>query len=343
MGILDIFSRRMKYERGEMPDVYTYDKFPRECKVQIVQVWTATLGRGVFLDHRGNIYDDIVVELRKERGVFSLTEASWQLREKNPARELADYFLALPGDGLVNVEHALDVVEMVFGTIHWLMNTSDFPYHNIPDFFSSYNGASQDFGDAIEELNGRFRQHGMGYQLESSRVVRVDYAFAHSVIVKPVLQQLVSDEKFDGPNQLFLKAHEHYRHGEYKSCLSECYNAFESTMKVICGECDWTYEGTAAAKKLINVCLDRGLLPSFTEQQLHATRLILESGAPTVRNNLAGHGQESPEPIPQHLASFALHSTAANILLLIQAYKALPLTEEIARSCPTDCDRTRAR
>jgi hypothetical protein len=43
----------------------------------------------------------------------------------------------------------------------------------------------------------------------------------------------------------------------------------------------------------------------------------LESGIPTVRNKTSGHGQgASYSQIPAHLAAYALHLSAANILFL---------------------------
>ena len=48
-----------------------------------------------------------------------------------------------------------------------------------------------------------------------------------------------------------------------------------------------------------------------------------ESGAPTVRNKEAGHGQGSePVNVPEYLAAYVLHLTASNIVLLVEAYKA---------------------
>ena len=35
----NIFSKRQKRLRGEVPDVYQYDVFPNELRVQIVQIW----------------------------------------------------------------------------------------------------------------------------------------------------------------------------------------------------------------------------------------------------------------------------------------------------------------
>jgi hypothetical protein len=38
MRILDLFSKRQKKLRGEMPDVYMYDELPQPLKVQIVHM-----------------------------------------------------------------------------------------------------------------------------------------------------------------------------------------------------------------------------------------------------------------------------------------------------------------
>ena len=39
MSIFDIFSKRQKKLRGEVPDVYVYDKLPSPLRVQIIQIW----------------------------------------------------------------------------------------------------------------------------------------------------------------------------------------------------------------------------------------------------------------------------------------------------------------
>ena len=45
--------------------------------------------------------------------------------------------------------------------------------------------------DAVVELNTRFREHGIGYQFESNKIVRVDSQFLHQEAVKPALQLLL--------------------------------------------------------------------------------------------------------------------------------------------------------
>lgn len=43
MGIVDLFSKSQRRERGEIPDVYVYDIIPRELRVQIVHIVQDTL------------------------------------------------------------------------------------------------------------------------------------------------------------------------------------------------------------------------------------------------------------------------------------------------------------
>ena len=49
-------------------------------------------------------------------------------------------------------------------------------------------------------------------------------------------------------------------------------------------------------------------------------RTALESGVPTLRNNLSGHGQGREKvAIPEYMAAYTLHLTASNILFLAKA------------------------
>jgi len=177
--------------------------------------------------------------------------------------------------------------------------------------------------DAIQELNARFRQHKIGFQYEGGIIVRVDEEFLHADVVKPALAILVT-EGFTGASDEFLKALEHYRKKEFASSMQESLKAFESTLKTICKRKRWQFDETKdTAKKLLQIVFDKKLIPDFMQTEFGALRTTLESGVPTARNKFAGHGQgEKPRPVPDYFASYALHLTAANILLLVHAYQA---------------------
>jgi hypothetical protein len=122
-----------------------------------------------------------------------------------------------------------------------------------------------------------------------------------------------------------MRAHERYRHRRHKECLSECLKAFESTMKVICSRRRWAYDkDKATSSTLIDICFNNGLIPKYLQTEFTSLASLLKAGLPTVRNKRGGHGQgEEVVDVPPFLASYALHLTAANILLLSEAEKAI--------------------
>ena len=208
------------------------------------------------------------------------------------------------------MEKTLDVIELSFLYI-------DRVVRNQPNIYLRPK-ISPD--EAINELNYRFREHGVGYQYESGKIIKMDSQFIHSEAIKPTLIML-SAPMYEGANEEFLKAHEHYREGRYKECLNECLKAFESCLKTICKKRKWHYDGEKdTANNLIQIVLRNGLIPTFMESHFSGLKSALQSGLPTIRNRRAGHGQ-GPEKVvvPEYVAAYALHLTASNILLLAKA------------------------
>lgn len=311
MPIFDIFSKRRKRLQGKIPEVYVYDNLPEPLRVQIVQIWWDTLGnRDQYYgygdgDKVKHIYKSLVEMLCREYGVFRLSESEAHSGDRNFLIELASFFLEEK-----DVEKALDAVELSFRVIDSYIRSND--------YLSRYD-APKIADDAIEELNNRFREHGVGYQFANGQIIRIDSEFTHDEIVKPALK-LLNQRQYAGAQQEFLKAHEHYRKGNAKEALSECLKAFESTMKTICDKRGWSYGDNATAKPLIQACFDNGLIPSFWQSHYSSLRNLLESSVPTGRNKLSGHGQgTTPVSVPSHLVAYMLHMTASAIVFLTEA------------------------
>jgi AbiJ N-terminal domain 4 len=211
-------------------------------------------------------------------------------------------------------ERVLDVVELSFRLVNNLRTSSSTWETRVPQW---------KFDNAIVELNARFRENGIGYQYESGEMIRVDSQLIHAEVVKPALALLTAEE-YAGANEEFLKAFEHYRKGDNKECLNECLKAFESTMKAICTKRNWPFNPTDTAKALIEICFQSGLIPPLIQSHIGGVRAALESGIPTVRNRLSGHGQGSQVvDVPPHYASYMLHLTATTIQFLVESEKAL--------------------
>jgi hypothetical protein len=129
----------------------------------------------------------------------------------------------------------------------------------------------------------------------------------HAEIVKPALALLTASE-YAGANAEFLKAFEHYRKGDTKGCLNECLKTFESIMKAICTKRKWNFKLNDTAGALIDVCMKNGLIPQLIQSHIGGVRAALESGIPTIRNRLSGHGQGAQVVnVPEHYASYMLH------------------------------------
>jgi hypothetical protein len=115
------------------------------------------------------------------------------------------------------------------------------------------------------------------------------------------------------------------RSGRAKEALTDSLKALESVMKAICAKRQWSHDSNATAKPLIQVLLDKELIPSFWSQHFSALRATLEAGVPTARNKLSGHGQGAQiQEVPAHLVAYVLHQTASAIVFLAEAERALP-------------------
>ena len=304
----ELFSKRQKRLRGEVPDIYQYEIIPQELRVQIVHIWRAVL-RDRYTGDARQVYELLHQELSYAYGKFTLDQGGdssyHSVRDDSyHVTTVINFFLSTD-----DIERAIDVIEFSFRFIDQDVR------HNRHGYFRP--SVSPD--DAINELNYRFREHGVGFQYKSGQIIKIDSQFIHSEVIKPALIML-ADPIYKGANEEYLNAHEHYRKGRYKECLNDCLKAFESCMKIICGKREWPYNEKDTANRLIETVFKHALIDS--SMTCHFTALIstLKSGVPTVRNDQSAHGQGSEEIIvPEYIASYVLHLTASNILLLTKA------------------------
>jgi hypothetical protein len=310
MAIFETFSKRQKrLERAGQQDVYQYDNLPHPFRVQVVHIWNAAIGAyydsSGYLTPGSELWDVIFSTMCRERGVFYLGY------ERDTRDEQCKQFvLNFATDG------ALDIIELSFRVIDRVSRELG---HD-QKFRASIN---QEPEDAIEELNQRFREHGIGFQNAAGELLRVDSQFIHAEAVKPALA-LLNQTGFDGPADEFIRAFDHYRHGRNKEAVAEALKSFESTMKVICKARNWPHPPNATAKPLMDTLFKNGLIAPELESHFAGLRAAMESGLPTISNRTSRHGQ-GPDlvTIPPHFAAYALHLTASNIVLIVQAHNFL--------------------
>ncbi len=143
MPIFDIFSKRQKALRGDIPDVYRYDDIPAQLRIQIVHIMNDVLGNWQQYENRSSVwetYNSIADILCREYGVFHLPEN--YDRHSSKMINLMNFFLYEE-----NIEKVLDVVELSFRMVD--RGTRSY------DYLGKWN-ASEDADLAIEGLNRRF-------------------------------------------------------------------------------------------------------------------------------------------------------------------------------------------
>ena len=185
-------------------------------------------------------------------------------------------------------------------------------------------GAQQTAVDAIEEINGKFEQHAVGYQFENRQIIRIDSKLTHAEIIKPALILLTEHRNFSKANEDFMAAHRHYRANEFKDCVTAANRAFESMLKAICDTEKWEYSKGDRAAELVAKVRNKGLFTHDFDRSFDSYVAMFKTGLPAVRNDAGGHGEGlSSAPVTAAIAQFAINLTATNMLFLGDSYKAM--------------------
>jgi hypothetical protein len=305
-----IYSRRKRQAEATGQDVYDYVSIPSRVRVQIIQMLESGLGLVFRQSLQGPVgnpsYERIVRSMRLELGVHRLAGEEYDGFQQ-------ELFFWLQQE--LNIDYWLDGVELSLRIIE--KQSPDKQFRSLYRPTATPNGL-------IAEFNARLLEAAVGYQYVSGEIIRIDSQHIHSEVVLPVLH-LLSDPRFKSANKEYRSAHEAYRHGDLEHCLVDCGKALESVLKVVGRKREWKIDDNDTANKLIQAAANAGFLATYSEASLNHLIGLMKSSTPTIRNKMAGHGAgASPRIIPQHLAAFQLHQTAAVILYLVEQDAALP-------------------
>ncbi|MBM3588840.1 MAG: hypothetical protein FJX33_13795 [Alphaproteobacteria bacterium] len=299
--IFNIFSKKESRGGGAQANVYQYTTIPDDVRRQIILLSQRVIGHAGE-DLSGNVhpvfYGHACTFLREEYGFFRLFDLLEAVDlKKITARPnfhvLANFFMFEE-----RIERCLDVIEFASG---------EFLRQNNPT--------------AIETLNARLREGGVGLQKENGLAIRVDQQFIHAEIIKFPLYFL-GRKGFEGANNKFLQAHKKYRQGDYKGALIESAKTFVSVLKIILRKQGQNATERDTASVLLDKFFELSLLPSHLKKQITDLKSLLQGGAPNVRNKEAAHSQgEEIRQVPEYLAAYGLHQTASAILLIAKAHE----------------------
>lgn len=302
----ELYSRRLAKSLGETPQIYVHEPFSETLVVQIRNLIASCYLfeiNGQISEGNANSTKPIVrliILLRHELGVLNLN--NWQTA--SPLEEIYQYLKHTK-----TLESQIDVVELAFKLAEeWVAK--------------NWSNKKQQISSAIEELNYRLKQHQQPYQYTNGQIIRIESEYLHIEATEPAIK-LLHLNGYDGAQQEFMKAHEHFRNRRNKEAIAEALKAFESVMKTICDRRGWAYDQHWTAKKFIPFLLEQGLVDSFWQSHLLGLSSML-MGVATGRNKTSGHGQGSElQHVPDHLANYILNMTASGIVFLIDANQSL--------------------
>jgi hypothetical protein len=294
MNIEDIYSQRNKNQNG----TFVYDTLSPKLKVQIVHIWS-NFYKQLEEDDRESVWGKIHSLICEAHGNHTLLKDF--ISSYYDSYKVSHYF-----ENNENIEECLDVIEFVF---RFILKVDAY-------LISNYRIHKYTAEKAIKDLNTRFIENDRGFEFYIDKIIKIDSKLLHIDIIKPALN-LLNTEQFKNANEEFLSAHEHFKFGKFKECLSDCLKAFESTMKIICFKNKFAYEKNDTSKNLISVLIKNQFIPSYNETQLNAIKQLLESSIPTIRNKNSGHGQGPDQIIlKKELASYMLYITGTTIKFL---------------------------
>lgn len=296
----EIFSKRQKKQRGEIPDVYQYTELPINLRTQFIHVINDILLSEFRDKYRQSAEDELEKIHRillKEYGLFNLSGNA-----NNPIRDLKEFIYKEE-----NIELVIDAIELIC--------------RSIPNIKDPFDSGRIKPNEAILEINKRFVEAGVGFKYENGYVLKFQSDLLHQETVINLLKLLTKKDQIHINNE-FMLANEHFRHGRYSESISESLKAFESSLKYACEKKGFKYDKNKdTAKKLIDILVNNKFFPTFMESYLGNIRSILETGIPTTRNRTSGHGKGVDPKIEnfatETLAIFILNITGSSIKFIL--------------------------
>lgn len=301
----ELLSRRIKNSSGE-PEVYIYDMCPKEFRNQVFYIIEDLVEP--YNNYDFDMWDFLEEIFCREKGLKTMGRKN-SIKANRYGKSNIEYYFEV-----ANNEAFLDAVDMFF-------NFFDKKLRNIGPEYNNGTNSNQQVNKAITELNYRFKQHNLGYELLDGQIVRIDSKILHKEVVKPTLK-LLYEQGFEGAEEEMREAYENRRKGDNKNAILYAGKAFESTIKTICSKKGYPYDAARdTAQKLINVLENNDFYPKYMTTHLTNLRATLETGLPVVRNKNAGHGQGATVVnVPDELVDYALHLASTNILFLMKIY-----------------------
>ncbi len=305
--------RKWRRERQGQPELYRMDYLPAPLLVQITQILERTLGEQVSISYvrpgPERVWAEIHDAVAHEAGLRSLAVYNTAQAPRHMFISYlvdSDEHFAENPNGIL--EQQLDAIEIAFKVIADIQDEVEWD----EDYYMEEFEAELSLSDAIKEVNRRFRQHDIGYQIAGGQIVESDSEYTYAEIIEPAIDFL-QGEGFEQPRAEFLRAHQHYRRGEMADAIIDANNAMESTMKIALERIGVQLAGNEPAATLIDR-LTQQVLPAHLRGQLQALRTVMQTVSDLRNRAGVGHGAGAQDVLVlDSVAELCLNYAASTI------------------------------
>lgn len=301
--VFELFSRRNSTELRN--DVYEYDEIPRSFRTQFAMLIGEVVNgfKSGYWTDSSRFWQHVEKEIQIELGLLKL---GYNVRYNHSSDNYLNNVMAF----LLSTDNksALDVMDLLVFYHHAYSNTD--------------NNVKEKWQRATKRINRKLKENSLGYEIVENQLIRIDNQFIHNEVVKTAIQ-LLQEHQFHAVSEEFLKAHEHYKQGDYKDAVVNAGKAFESTMKTICSKNGYNYDAQRdTANILIKHLFDNELIPSYMQNHIQGLKQALENSAHVLRNKNGGHGQgDVILDVDDSIVRYTLNLCATNIVFLVERYK----------------------
>lgn len=299
-----LFSERSMDE--PIHDVFQYDHIPEKLRIQIIHLLDETFIEDNYVerDITHHFWERTERMIKNEMGIL-------KLNGHNPQESVIDFLLSESDAKAID---AIDIISHIIKQYIDIIEDEKRPPN--PEEI----GVLERLERYIIEINYRFKQNSVGYEVINGKLIKIDNQLLHQKVIKPAIK-LLFEEEFNTASEEFQQAHEHYRKREYSDAIVDAGKAFESTMKIICDRKGYQYTQRDTANTLIKKLISNNLLPSNMQNHFNQLWNTLSCGLPTLRNP-NGHGQGVQRiEVPESVVNFAINLAASNIVFLVRLYK----------------------
>jgi len=317
--IKDLFHRRMKSLKGEIPDYYNYDldnKIRHKIIGTILDCHFCINAEPAFRRPGYDEFNDFVVSL--ERTFGRNISVKYDVIDK-----IQDFMFHCSVDKFLSAIEIL--VTLKFNNMHRVY------YRDHIENYTYKESNKETLSSLINTINEIFKIEKVGYEIIPAGLDKLPFIVVPfnskylylETTKKPM--SLMHNEDFKGALNEFEEALDEYRKGEYKDAILKATKSYESTLKTILDLKlpSPSYSNSDNIPKLVDKIKDDAeIIDPNLQTVFDSFWSVIKNGPPNIRNLVGAHGQGLDiKKVEKSYADFVLRLSGTYIVFLIERFQ----------------------